>query len=300
MVEVQTATGAAAPPGDAERRAAEASLQPVGRRPALSLYLRRVWASRYFLRKLSYLRYRASNTDELLGAGWNVLRPLLQAGVYSLIFGVILGVAPKAGGISHKVVFITAGVFVFSYTSSCITGGARSVTGNLNLIRALPFPRAVLPMSSVIVDALSTVPAYIALCFVGLVVHAPSAAWLALIPMMALQTLFNIGMVFIVARITVHLRDFAQLLPFLTRIWFYLSGVFYALDATRTIRDHPAVLHLLKLNPPHAFMSIARDAVMQGHFGTTSDWLISTYWAVGALVVGFLFFWHAEEIYGRD
>ena len=300
MVHLQAATGTRPAPADAAALAAAAGLQPVGRRPALGTYLRRVWESRYFLRKLSYLRYRANNTDELLGAGWNLLRPLLQAGVYSLIFGVILGVAPSAGGLARKITFITAGVFVFSYTSQCITGGARSVTSNLNLIRALPFPRAVLPISSVLVDALATIPAYIALCFIGLSVNEPSIAWLALVPMMVLQTFFNVGAVFVVSRITVHLRDFAQFLPFLTRIWFYISGVFYALDRTASIRDHPTVLHLLQLNPPHVFMTMARDAVLDGRFSAMHQWVLGTAWAIGLFVVGFLFFWHAEEKYGRD
>ncbi|MFL6139011.1 MAG: ABC transporter permease [Frankiaceae bacterium] len=299
MVDLQATTEPPRASG-AAATAAAVGLQPVGRRPALRAYLERVWASRYFLRKLSYLRYRASNTDELLGAGWNLLRPLLQAGVYTLIFGIILGVAPSAGGLGQKIVFITAGVFVFNYTSQCITGGARSVTSNLNLIRALPFPRAVLPMSAVVVDALATVPAYIALCFIGLAAHPPSIAWLALVPMLVLQTLFNVGAVFVVSRITVHLLDFAQFLPFLTRIWFYLSGVFYELNRTATIRHHPAILHLLQLNPPHVYITIARDAVIDGRFASLHWWLLGTGWAIGLCLLGFLFFWHAEETYGRD
>ena len=299
MVDLRAAT-APIPASAAATTAAAAGLLPVGRRPTLAAYLQRVWDSRYFLRKLSYLRYRASNTDELLGAGWNLLRPLLQAGVYSLIFGIILGVAPSAGGLGHKIVFITAGVFIFNYTSQCVTGGARSVTSNLNLIRALPFPRAVLPMTAVVVDGLATIPAYIALCFIGLAAHGPSVAWLALAPMFVLQTLFNVGAVLVVSRITVHLLDFAQFLPFLTRIWFYLSGVFYALDRTKTIRDHPAVLHTLQLNPPHVFITIARDAVLDGRFSSWHWWWLGSSWAIGLCVLGFLFFWHAEERYGRD
>ena len=146
---------------------------------------------------------------------------------------------------------------------------------------------------------MQTAPAYVALCFIGLVVHPPSAAWAVLAPMMLLQTLFNLGMVFVVSRVTVHLRDFAQLLPFLTRIWFYLSGVFYAIDGTRTIQDHPALLKVLQINPPHVYITMARDAVMEGRWASSGQWLLGLAWALGLAVLGFLFFWHAEEVYGR-
>ena len=33
---------------------------------------------------------------------------------------------------------------------------------------------------------------------------------------------------------------------------------------------------------------------------TPTLWLLAAVYAVGALVIGFLFFWGAEESYGRD
>jgi teichoic acid transport system permease protein len=158
----------------------------------------------------------------------------------------------------------------------------------------------VLPVTTVVVDALETLPAYAALCFIGLIVHAPSWAWLALAPMLVVQTLFNVGVAFAVARITVHFRDFAQFLPFVLRVWFYLSGVLYTLDGTRTIREHATLRHILEINPPHIFITIARDGVMEGRFTPLGQWMTGLEWAIGALVVGFVYFWHAEEVYGRD
>jgi teichoic acid transport system permease protein len=191
-------------------------------------------------------------------------------------------------------------VFVFNDTTSSIQAAAKSVVSNMNLVRALPFPRAVLPVSSVVVDTLSTFPSYIMLCFIGLIVHAPSWAWLAMAPMMVVQLFFNIGVGFFVARFTVHMRDFAQFLPFILRVWFYLSGVLYTLDGTKTIKDHPMLRHVLELNPPHIFISIARNSVMVGRWEPLHAWITAVEWAVGLCVVGFLYFWRAEEIYGRD
>jgi len=44
------------------------------------------------------------------------------------------------------------------------------------------------------------------------------------------MTLFNIGVACLAARLTIHLRDIAQLIPFITRIIFYMSGIFFLVD----------------------------------------------------------------------
>jgi hypothetical protein len=35
-------------------------------------------------------------------------------------------------------------------------------------------------------------------------------------------------------------------------------------------------------------------------YDPTKTWLIAAAWGVGLLVVGFLFFWRAEDAYGRE
>ncbi len=43
--------------------------------------------------------------------------------------------------------FLLTGMFVFTYTQRRCTAGAKSISGNLSLIRALHFPRAALPLA---------------------------------------------------------------------------------------------------------------------------------------------------------
>ena len=49
--------------------------------------------------------------------------------------------------------------------------------------------------------------------------------WLGVIPVVLLQTIFNVGLCMMVARWTAASRDVAQLVPFVMHTWRYLSGV---------------------------------------------------------------------------
>ena len=83
-------------------------------------------------------------SNSALGQLWQVLTPLLNAAIYFLMFGLILG-ANK--GIENYPAFLITGMFVFTYTQRSVSSGAKAISGNLSLIRALHFPRAALPLA---------------------------------------------------------------------------------------------------------------------------------------------------------
>lgn len=73
-----------------------------------------------------------------------MLTPLLNVGVYYLVFGVIFG---ARRGIPNYTAFLVAGVFVFSFTERSILVGAKGMADNLALIRAMYCPRTCLPLA---------------------------------------------------------------------------------------------------------------------------------------------------------
>ncbi len=91
----------------------------------------------------------AMYTEARLGQLWQVLTPLLNAGVYFLIFGVLLHVSR---GIPNYLGFLVTGVFVFNFTQRAFISTSTVITDSLPLIRALQFPRAALPLAYVIIE----------------------------------------------------------------------------------------------------------------------------------------------------
>jgi len=244
---------------------------------------------------LAWSRFRSENERDRLGAAWIVLKPLINAAVYGAVFGLLLGPGSRP---ENFVPFLVAGVFVFSFFSSSLTEGASSVSGNVELIRSLRFPRAVLPLAIVLQRGLGMVPMTgVLLLFVVGSGEPVRLRWLLALPALVLLAVFNAGVALAAARLTVHLRDLAQLLPFLTRLLFYVSGVFYSVDRIET---GPLVETLLQLNPAHVFITLVRGALLTESSAPAGLWLLALGQAAVALVAGFLFFWRAEQEYGRD
>jgi teichoic acid transport system permease protein len=54
------------------------------------------------------------------------------------------------------------------------------------------------------------------------------------------------------------------------------------------------------LNPVYDFISLARGALINDMQMTPFLWIAATSWAIGTFVFGVLYFWQAEERYGRD
>jgi teichoic acid transport system permease protein len=240
--------------------AAAHDLKPSGARPALSKYLAMLWQRRHFILGYATARNVSMYTDARLGQIWQVLTPLLNAGVYYLIFGLLF---QQARGVAHYPAFLVAGVFVFAFTERSIVTGSNVMRANLQLIRALYFPRASLPLAYVLVELQQMFVGMVVLFVIVLVSAEPlTLYWFLLLPVVALQTLFNTGAALIVARMGGSVADVSELIPFFLRITRYFCGVMYMVT-TLPAKIPGWALQVLSLNPPAVFISLVRVALMQ-------------------------------------
>lgn len=275
--------------------AAEHGLKRMGARPSFFNYIAETWRRKDFAVALSTFSNEAANARNRLGKWWNILLPTIQAATYGLIFGVILGDSRP----DNFLPFLFTGVFLFSFMSGSFYSGASSITSNSGLVRSLSFPRALLPISTVITQFVNLLPQLGILLFTLLIIQRQITwSWLALIPILFLMTMFAAGLAMIAARLTAQVRDLSKLLPFVTRIFFYTSGIFFSVE--QVLANYPQIFAIVKYNPVYDFIEIARGALVQGYTMETDIWIACVAWAVVTFVVGCIFFWKAEEEYGRD
>jgi teichoic acid transport system permease protein len=211
------------------------------------------------------------------------------------------------------------------------------ISGSLPLIRALQFPRASLPLAYVMIELQQMLLSMVVLFVIILVAGEPiTVYWLLAIPVLLLQTIFNVGVGMLVARLGSQVDDFSQLLPFLLRTWMYLSGVMFSIATLSQIT--PRIKAILQLNPAALYITLMRNVLLQkqresfpgskpynralcevwrhvtarspkpdlylsAHCAAVANpahyWYYAVGWAVLALVAGFFFFWRAEAKYGR-
>jgi len=239
--------------------ALEHGLRPSAARPPFRDYIRDLWRRWAFMLAFATARNIALYTEAKLGQLWQVLTPLLNAGVYFLVFGLLLHINR---GIPNYLAFLVTGVFVFNFTQRAFITTSKVITDSLPLIRALQFPRAALPLAYVIIELQQMLLSMAVLVVILLATHEPlTVYWLLAIPALLLQTLFNVGAGMLVARIGAEVNDFSQLLPFLLRTWMYASGVIFSI-AGLAINTHRWAIELLQINPAAVYIALMRNSLM--------------------------------------
>ncbi|MEW1635861.1 ABC transporter permease [Streptomyces sp. NPDC093801] len=300
MTRATTAPPAAAPATPAELAAAH-GLTLSGARPSLPRYVAQLWDRRHFVIAYATARMHATYSTAKLGQVWHLMTPLLNAAVYYFIFGIVMH---ASHGVPDYVPFLITGVFVWDFIGSSINAGTRAVHSNLGLVRALHFPRASLPLSTVVQlfqQLLVTMGALVVLLLAfG---QTPSPAWLLAAPALFLMAVFCAGCAMVMARIGSKNPDVSQLMPFVLRTWMYSSGVMWSIDAMLRSDHLPHwVTIMLKLNPAAVYIDLMRFALIDSFKASQLPhhvWPIAIGWALLAGIGGFVYFWKAEEEYGR-
>ncbi|MBT2481024.1 ABC transporter permease [Streptomyces sp. ISL-94] len=292
-----------APPTSADRAALAAAhgLTLSGARPPLTRYAAQLWGRRHFVTAYASARMQAQYSTAKLGQVWHLVTPLLNAAVYYFIFGLVMH---ASHGVPDYLPFLITGVFVWDFIGSSINAGTRSVHSNLGLVRALHFPRASLPLSTVVQlfqQLLVTMGALVILLLAfG---QTPGPSWLLAVPTLLLMAVFAAGCAMVMARIGSKSPDVSQLMPFVLRTWMYSSGVMWSIDQILTTDQLPHWVSMaLKLNPAAVYIDLMRFALIdsfQAHSLPHHAWPIALGWALLAGVGGFVYFWKAEEEYGR-
>lgn len=262
-----------------------------GARSALPFlpYLRSLWGRRKFIVALAGSELKARDFNTVLGQLWLVLEPLMLAGVYFLLVGILRGSLDEPG----RLQLIVSGVFLFTFTRTSIQAGSRSIVGNGRLLMNSSFPRALLPASAVLQAFFQLLPSL----FIYAVIHGatqqPVGVGLATLPgLLILHGLFNVGAAMIIAMITVYFREMQTILGYLLRLWLYVTPVLYPITDLRGNLE--TVLDIIQWNPLfHLFVAYQR--VLDGGFPTTWQVLASSAWAIGTLVLGFVWFVRKER-----
>ncbi|MDY7085162.1 MAG: ABC transporter permease [Actinomycetota bacterium] len=274
-------------------------LTKAGRLPRLPEYTRHLWTYRHFIAAFANAKVSASLGSTKLGVVWQLLTPLINAGVYYLIFGVLINTKQ---GVDNFIAYLCAGVFIFGFTQSVVQAGSQSITANMALIRALHFPRASLPIAVTLVEVRNMVASIVVLIAIVLFTGEPiTVEWLLLIPALIMQSLFNAGLALFVSRLISKVTDIRQLIPYILRIWMYGSAVLYPVTFFAERLDGWK-LTLVEANPMLIFIELIRHALMENvelaqPIGLL--WLQAVIWTAAVSFGGYVYFWRGEKGYGR-
>jgi lipopolysaccharide transport system permease protein len=228
--------------------------------------LRSAWGYRGFIsgsiKREFQLRYRNS----LLGAAWTVLNPLAMIVVYTVIFAQVM--KTRLPGVdSHFAysIYLCSGLLTWGLFAE-IVGRAQNVfIDHGNLLKKISFPRICLPAIVVLNAGLNFAIIFgLFVLFLLLSDSFPGLPFVAMIPVLAVQILFSIGLGMIVGVLNVFFRDVGQFFGVLLQFWFWFTPIVYPIAILP-----PAIMPYIRLNPMVPVITAYQDILAHGGW---PDW----------------------------
>lgn len=180
----------------------------------------------YLVLQLVLRDFRSRYKQTFFGALWIVGRPLLELGVFSLVFGTFLQV--PTNGVPYAV-FAFSGIVLWSFFSGGISRATRSVTAQGGLVASAPMPAIAIPLAALASASIDTLLAAVVLAGFY-VAGGGTIAWAALwlFPIVGILALLVIGLGLLGAALHVFFRDVGQLVDVVLRVLLLLTPVAYA------------------------------------------------------------------------
>ena len=256
--------------------------------------VRALWAYRAFIIGSVQREFQSKYRNSLLGAAWTVLNPLAMIVVYTVIFAQVM--RAKLPGIDSTFaysIYLCAGVLTWGLFAEIIGRAQNMFLDHANLLKKLSFPRLCLPVT-VVANASLNFAIVFALFTVFLVItgNFPGWAYLGLLPVLAIQIAFAIGLGISLGVLNVFFRDVGQFFGIFLQFWFWLTPIVYpASILPESMRP------MMAYNPMATLTAAYQTILVTGHW---PNW--QTLWPVALLslllcAMGFrLFKTHAGEL----
>ena len=167
------------------------------------------------------------------GLIWLLIQPIILLVIYTVVFQKILGVkwgSQSSGGIDFAL-NLYLGLLVFNFFSESIQAAPSVLRNHSNLIKKVCFPIRILPAISVgtsLCDALIGIAVW--LVIYSLVMGLPHLTALYLPLVILPLILLAMGLCWIIASLSVYMRDINQMVRFVLMGLLFLSPIFFPLN----------------------------------------------------------------------
>lgn len=201
-----------------------------------------------------------------LGMLWSLTTPLLIVGLYYFVFKLLFKTSPATDAVRPDgndvpfAVYFFAGLTLWNLFASSVLTSATSVTSSGYLLNKVYFPRAILPLSTVLSSLVTFGFEICVLLVVTVVVVGPPSLHLLWVPVIvAIVLALSFGLALLVSAINVFLRDLAHFLAVLVQLWFWGTPIIYSLGF---VAEREGLATLLRINPLTGVVVAFRNVVV--------------------------------------
>jgi ABC-type polysaccharide/polyol phosphate export permease len=247
-------------------------------RPNLGRTLRGLFQYGHLLRNLVVKDLKLKYRGSVLGFVWSLANPLLMIAVYTLAFTYILRIRTPG-----FVFYLMLGVLAWTFFANATAMSTGSIVDNGGLARSVWFPRAILPIASVLFNFaqyLLTVAVFLPVLML-LYRVPPGAPMLAYPVFLVLQLFCTIGVALLLAVGTAFFRDVRHLVDVALAVLFWATPVVY-----ETAQLPARVRSLILLTPLSPYVTAYHDVFYYRRWPSPETWGLAFVYAAIALFSG--------------
>jgi ABC-type polysaccharide/polyol phosphate export permease len=246
--------------------------------PSVSAGLLGILRYRELLRNLVLKDLKLKYRGSVFGFVWSLANPLMMVAVYTVAFTYILRV--RAEGF---VFLLLIGLLSWGFFANSAMMATAAIVENGGLMRSVGFPRAILPVATVLFNLAQFVLTITVFLPLSLVIFGIplSPVMLLFVLFLALQILFTTGVALILAAATAFFRDVRHILEIA------LSAMFWATPIVYQYQSVPESLRLpVLLSPVSPFVVAYQQILFYGRAPDPPVWLAAFGYAAGTFVLG--------------
>ena len=209
---------------------------------------------KYFLIKDIKSRYAGSG----LGMFWTIMMPVFQILLYWVVFSTVMRVKPHSNAQIPYVLFLLSTYFFWLAISEGIARSGMTIIENAELVKKVPFPIIILPISITLSCYLQSMVGVIFFILVFTFSGLSHLSMFMIVPVLILQLIFSVGAGMLLAAIIPYLRDLQQITGYVLQGMFFLSPILYSLEAI------PETLRVLTyLNPVTLYVESYHKIILE-------------------------------------
>jgi ABC-2 type transport system permease protein len=207
---------------------------------------------------LAFTELKVRFFDSALGYLWSLMRPLLFFGVLYVVFSQIIRLGDDIG---FYPIVLLMGIVLYTFVSEATGDAVESMIKHQSLIRAVAFPRLVIPLAVTVTAAFNLLMNLIVV-FVFMALQGVDVrwTWLELPFLVGLLMILALGVALLLSVLYVRFRDVKPIWQVVLQALFYATPILYPVEVI--MGRYPDALKFVMCNPLAAINQQVRYAVI--------------------------------------